>query len=59
VVLIEYLGGRVIACYVHYAVGVEVGKGQTGIAEVVSDTVLVLPVGSYGRDAPLRVVDGL
>jgi hypothetical protein len=59
VVFIEYFGGRVIARHVHYAVVIQVGEGQAGIAEVVSDAVLVLPVGSYGRDAPLRVVDGL
>ena len=45
-----------IARHVHHVVGIEVGKGQTGVAQVVFDGILVLVVGTIGGDAAFVVV---
>lgn len=44
---------------IHDLVVVNVGEGQSGIAEVVFDVELIAPGGAIGRDAPFGVVDGI
>jgi hypothetical protein len=44
---------------IHDLVVVNVGEGQSGVAEVVFDVELIAPGGAIGRDAPFGVVDGI